>query len=299
MECKKNYKIANIEGNLSVNCLINKNTKEEEKNCYDTILNNIENIYTSKNYDTSYLDNGKDEIIEIEKLKIILTTNENQKKNINSDTTNIDLGDCENSLRQSYNLSSDEILYIKMLEVSQEGMRIPKVEYDIYTKLNGENLEKLSLDSCKNNKISLLIPINNIDNIDKLNSKSGYYNDFCYTATSDSGTDITLEDRKNEYTSNAVCQDGCDFDNYNKNTKKAICSCHAKESSSSFAFMKIDKKKLLDGFKDIRNIVNLKLLKCFKVLFSKKGIYKNVGFYIFIIKMLDFIYSLALLYFMQ
>ena len=41
-------------------------------------------------------------------------------------------------------------------------MRIPKIEYDIYAKLNGENLEKLRLNSCKNNKISLFIPINNI-----------------------------------------------------------------------------------------------------------------------------------------
>ena len=134
--------------------------------------------------------------------------------------TNIDLGECESSLRRTYNLTDNEMLYIKMLEISQEDMRIQKIEYDIYAKLNGENLEKLSLNSCKNNKISLLIPVNNVDNIDKINSKSGYYNDFCYTATSDSGTDITLEDRKNEYPSKTVCQDGCDFDNYDYNIKK-------------------------------------------------------------------------------
>ena len=29
--------------------------------------------------------------------------------------TTIDLGDCENSLRNNYNLSNNEILYIKML----------------------------------------------------------------------------------------------------------------------------------------------------------------------------------------
>ena len=47
--------------------------------------------------------------------------------------------------------------------------------------------------------------------------------------------------------------------------------------------MKIDKKKLLDYFKSINNFMNFKLLKCGKVLFSKQGISKNVGFYIFII----------------
>ena len=116
----------------------------------------------------------------------------------------------------------------------------------------------------------------------KLNSSSAYYNDFCYTATSDSGTDITLKDRKNEYPSKAVCQDDCDFDGYNDTSKKAKCSCVAKKSSSSFADMKIDKNKLLDNFKNIKNIANVKILKCFKVLFSKKGISENVGFYILI-----------------
>ena len=92
-------------------------------------------------------------------MKVILTTTENQKNNINNDNTNIDLGECEQSLRQTYNLTNGEKIYIKMLEISQEEMRIPKVEYDVYAKLNGENLTKLDLNSCKNNKISLSIPV--------------------------------------------------------------------------------------------------------------------------------------------
>ena len=195
--------------------------------------------------------------------------------------TIIDLGECEKSLRQSYNLSDNETVYIKMFEISQEGMRIPKIEYDIYSKLDGEKLIKLNLTSCKNNKISLFIPVDNVGNLDKLNSKSGYYNDVCYTATSDNGTDITLEDRKNEYSSKTVCQDDCDFVNYNYTSKKAKCSCIPKQSSSSFADMKIDINRLLDNFKNIKNIANLNLLKCVKVLFSKIGILENVGFYIF------------------
>ena len=110
--------------------------------------------------------------------------------------TIIDLGECEDTLRKLYNLSNNETIYIKMLEIFQEGMRIPKVEYDIYSKLGGENLNKFDINSCQNNKIFLLIPVNNIDNLDKLNTESDYYNNFCYVATSDSGTDITLNDRK-------------------------------------------------------------------------------------------------------
>ena len=217
----------------------NKTMKEEETKYYDTILEYIEDIMTSNKYNTSALDGGNDEIIKTEKVKVIISTSENQKNNIDNNATTVDLGECENSLRQSYNLLDNETVYIKMLEIYQEGMRIPKVEYDIYAKLNG-SLEKLNLNSCQNNKISLLIPVDNVGTLDKLNSKSGYYNDFCYTATSDNGTDISLEDRKNEYPSKTVCQDDCDFVTYNYTTKKAKCSCEAKKSSSSFADMKID-----------------------------------------------------------
>ena len=279
-ECKENIKISNMEENL-IDCFNNINSIEMEVYCYDNVLEKMEEIFTSNNYDTSKLD-GQDEIIEVNKAKIILTTTENQKNNSNKNITTIDLGDCEQSLRQAYNISSDEKIYIKMLEISQEEMKMPKVKYDVFGKLNRKNLTKLSLDSCENNKISLLIPVPNVDNIDKLNSKSGYYNDLCYTATSESGPDIPLDERKKEYIVNAVCQDGCEFSDYDYNTKKAKCSCDAKESAASFKDMKIDKKKLLDNFKNIKNFLNFNLLKCGKVLFSKQGISKNIGFYIFI-----------------
>ena len=209
MECKKSNEKKSLISYL-INDLDNKKTKEEEINAYDNILKNIEVIYT-KGYDTTYIDNGNDEIIDIEKMKVILTTSDRQKNNINSNMTTIDLEECEYSLRKFYNIFNDIKIYIKMLEISQEGMRIPKIEYDIYSKLNGENLIKLNISTCKNNKISLSIQINNIDNIDIINSSSGYYNDFCDTATSDSGTDITIKDRKDEYPSKALCQDDCDF----------------------------------------------------------------------------------------
>ena len=163
-------------------------------------------------------------------------------------------------------------------------MNIPKVEYDIYSKLSGNHLIKLNLSICENTKISLSIPIEITDSLDKVNSSSGYYNDICYTAISDYGTDISLEDRKKEYIdgNKMVCQENCDFSEYDSNTKKAKCLCNAQESSSSFADMKIDKKKLYQSFTDIKNIVNFRLMKCYKVLFSKNGILYNISNYIII-----------------
>ena len=57
------------------------------------------------------------------------------------------------------------------------------------------------------------------------------------------------------------------------------CSCDVKESSSFFENIKIDKAKLYENFIDIKNIANINILICFKVLFSKNGLIKNYGSY--------------------
>ena len=54
------------------------------------------------------------------------------------------------------------------------------------------------------------------DDIDKINSASEYYNDICYTFTSEDGTDISLSDRKNNCVNNnlTVCDVDCNFNWY-------------------------------------------------------------------------------------
>ena len=191
----------------------------------------------------------------------------------------IDLGDCETSLRNYYNLTNNQTLYIKKLDIIQDGMKAKKVEYDIYSKLSDKNLSKLNLSICENTKIFINIPIEINGNVDKYNTSSGYFNDICYPTTSDDDTDISLQDRKNEYiaSDNIICQDDCDFSAYDSKYKKAKCECYAKESDSSFADMKINKNKLFDNLKDIKNLINLNIMKCYKMLLSFNNIIYNVG----------------------
>ena len=208
-------------------------SKEEEIDYYNSIIKIIEKSYTD-NYDTSKLDNGEDEIIKTEKINVTLTTLQNQKNNINQNMTTIDLGTCENSLRNYYNITNNETIYMKKYDVSQEGYRIPKVEFDVYRKLSETNLTKLNLTVCKNTKIKIIIPIKLTESTDKLNSKSDYYNDICYTTSSEYGTDITLKDRKNDFLdkNKTICQDDCEFIKYDNEKNKVECSCNVKESSS-------------------------------------------------------------------
>ena len=125
-----------------------------------------------------------------------------------------------------------------------------------------------------------------IDELDKYNKSSGYYNDICYTLTSENGTDITLKDRQNEFKINniSICEEDCEFAYYDKINKKAICSCFTKIKMPLISEIKVDKQKLLSNFKDIRNIANFQLIKCIHWLFKAHNIFKNSAYFIFFIK---------------
>ena len=105
-------KIQNII-NFSKNESNNDIVKEEEREYYDTIIEIIEESFTSEYYDTSNLDKGKNEIIEAGKMTISFTTAQNQKNNSNTNMTTIDLGECDTLLRNHYNISDNQTLYIK------------------------------------------------------------------------------------------------------------------------------------------------------------------------------------------
>jgi len=220
-------------------------------------------------------------IITSSNIVITFTTTQNQKSNTYNNTTIIDFEDCETSLRNNYNLTNNETIYIKKIDKIQDGMKALKVEYDAYAKLSGNNLINLNLTVCENNKISIFMPIILTGNLDKYNQSSKYYNDICYTTISEDGTDIILKDRQNEFIDKdlIVCQEDCYFSEYNHDTFKARCICNVKQCSESFEEMNINKAKILENFKNIYNFINFKFLVCYKKLFNK-DILNNVGCYI-------------------
>ena len=64
-QCKKSTKVKDMIQDLldSKDETLEKN-KEEEIKYYDKILDSADKIFVSENYDTSYLDEGNEEIIE-------------------------------------------------------------------------------------------------------------------------------------------------------------------------------------------------------------------------------------------
>ena len=297
--CIFKYQKIQIEDNPENNN--GENKKNEEIKVINILLDSYEKGFTSEDYNTSEIDKGQDDVYEEKELKVIFSNFDNQKKKENekNNYTSINFGDCEIKLREYYKISEDKLLYTKIIEIPSNDMKIPKIEYEnFYCKLNNSNLVQLDKSICKDSKIDIILPVRLDEDINKLNSSSDYYNDICYTTSSESGTDITLEDRKKEFIDNnkTVCQENCVFSKYNYETQKPYYSCEVKQSSKSFADMHIDKSLLYKNFVDIKNIANIKILNCYNILFKRKYIKKNIGFFISIIIILFHIIGIFILY---
>jgi len=273
--CRTNYR-----GNRS-------NDEVQDKvlaNLQDDIIDTFDYHYVNEN--VSIILEEKNNTYEI------ITTN---KKEDDSGTSDIILGKCETTLKNYYSIEPNEPLYILKLDAHREGMQNPKVIYIVYYPLNGYKLEQLDLTLCEGDGISLLFSANLTDDEDLYNKNSGYYNDVCYTYTSEDGTDMSLIDRQQEYADNnkSLCEEGCEFVKYHQDKEKAECSCNVKVTVPLVSEIKID-KDLLYKFVDIKKIMNFDVMKCYKLLLDTKGLIKNIGIYIFLPTLISFFVCLIL-----
>ena len=182
-------------------------------------------------------------------------------------------------------------MFYCIIEIEQEGMAVPSFEYELLYPIDSPNLQKLNLTICKDVKVKIDIPFNLTDDLEKYNSSSPYYNDICYVADSEDGTDISLSDRKQDYVNKnmSICEEGCDFISYNMETQKAVCSCGIKTDIPFLDNVKIDKSLLMDSFTDISNIANTKMMTCYNTVFQKKNNFeKYVLFYFWNFNIFEF-----------
>ena len=125
-----------------------------------------------------------------------ITTTENQKNNNYSNISTINLGECENKLKEKYYVDYNLSLIILKIDYFMPGLLIPVIGYEVYHPIDKY---QLNLTYCKDITIKLNIPVSiNESNIFKHDPNSEYYNDECNIYTTDNGTDILLNDRQNE-----------------------------------------------------------------------------------------------------
>ena len=267
-------------------------------NCIDYLIDVYLDEFRSKviPYNITEIDNGYDYLETKENVIFTLTSTYNQKYNKYINISSIDLSECESKIIDEYKILNNTNIYILKVDIFLPGAMAPKVEYELYHPLNGTNLTLLNMSICEDTKAYIYLPTNiSYEELYKHNPKSDYYNDICKTHTTESGTDIILKDRRNEFIDDNmnICEEDCELinmDEYYNSTRKVKCSCSTKTIFPKLSEIKIDTKKLLANFKNIKNMINFNLLKCIHLLFNLNNITKNYANY-----MLVFLLALSII----
>ena len=249
-------------------------TKEE-------LLDQLESIMEKIKIGQNYQLFGKD--FEL----IIKPTNSSFLEN----STHINFEKCEDILRREKNISLSRIIAILQLEIynTKEQSLINQVEYAAYN----DNKEILDLSICKDTDIEVIHSIindsynlsnyNSFKNtgVDIFNIDDSFFNDICHPY-SESKNDLVLEDRiKYIYQNYSICDQGCSYNKIDFEKKAISCICKVK-TNLSVEETSLNVKK----FSEIKIESNFGLIKCYKLVFSLAGKFKNIGFIIFLILIL-------------
>ena len=242
-----------------------------------------------------------------------ITTTDNEKDSLNDKNTThrlskIDLGECENLLKNHYHIEKTESLiimkYEKITSISSER----SLQYEVY---EPNNRTKLNLSICDNTTIDLYVPIvlsEKLENLyndmkdqgyDLFNIDDPFYQDICTPYKSPNGTDVSLSDRVNYYYNNGetLCQSNCKFSNYSMETQLLKCECDVSNSEiDSKEIKKFTPKSIYESFYETLKFSNYKVLKCHNLAFSIKSLTSNKGGIIAIVYFGLFLISLIFYY---
>ena len=171
--------------------------------------------------------------------QIITSENENEEienKNSTNQLSKIDLGECENLLKDHYRLSRNISLIILKFEKITNISMDRFIQYEVYEPIN---ITKLNLSICDNMTIDIYTPVvlseellnlyNELKNMgyDLFDINSAFYQDICVPFTTPNGTDVLLDDRINYYYHNneLLCQSNCKFSDYSVESQLLKCEC--------------------------------------------------------------------------
>ena len=292
-----------------------KKTKECVKYCnYEDLINNniipsnqpnsitkVFDIISNKiNEGTLNEEIKKDIIINGKNITVQTTTTSNQKyyidNNVNTNLSIIDLTECEKKL------GLDEPLIIIKMDINRNDSISPQVEYLI---INPYTLKKADLSICEDTKVDIYVPFNisqkdldlynfvNAQGYNIFNDKDKFYHDVCTPFNSYNFTDVLISDRINDFYSDRYifCEEGCEIEYININSSYTKCNCDLKKEIN--AENKFSKDKFIEKF-DFDSYSNIRVIICYREVFSKKGQTNNYGSYFLICIIFCFILTMII-----
>ena len=285
--------ITAIKGNFKKDEIL---LKEGMSTYLDSVIN--KNILNFRYYiqDFNISEDKEDKIEIIDGVLYQITTTENQKiKNIST----LYFPVCESILKDKYKIDKNSPLIILKIDYYPQDSLIPIIAYEIYHPFNKS---KLNLQYCNNTKIKFNIPVSINDNeLFKYEPNSDYYTDDCFAYSTEKGTDIILKDRKQEFIDKNLylCETNCNYTGYDKINKQSICVCNISDKMELISEIINNPNKLSNNSKSVfikLSYSNINAFKCFKNLFSKNGLKKNISSYLIIFFIIQFIISTILFF---
>ena len=279
-ECKN-------EETLNINC--NFLNIENETEILNIIKENINSLFEPETGKSQVIKGGNDVIFQV-------TNGKNEKELLkggllnNQNLTILDLGECENILKNEYKINeNDSLIYLKKENINVKASE-KNVQYEIF---HPYNYSKLNLTICKEEKVNIYFPLvlsddtrNKYENMkllgyDMLNINDPFYQDLCTQYETENNTDMPLSARKDYIYNNkdSKCQENCHFSSYLPNSLYINCTCNIdkKEEKKEKSF---NTKKLYESFYEVLKYANFNILKCYNLIFNKDIFQKNIGNYV-------------------
>jgi hypothetical protein len=300
---------------------LDENECSEEKilnnQCLDGEMSENQTNYLYKYLESKYVNKNltdKDIIVQTKNVLFEISSHDTQKNNNNPNVSSIDLGECEHILKSHYHIDKSDDLIILKTDIKSTDLSKTFVQYQVY---HPYKLIPLELSLCNNEKIIVKAPAKLDESTSSLydslkqsgynlfNKSDAFYTDECSVYTSQHGTDMTLEDRKEEiFFTNAnasICQDNCELLNYDSLKNRVDCQCSPQvkkvDINSTYSDNKFNWISFIDDFQKTLHNANFRILKCYKLAFDFQSIFTNIGrIFMSIVILLHFI-TLIIFYF--
>ena len=176
----------------------------------------------------------------------------------------------------------------KTINLVNESSQL-EIQYPLYSYINNE-----SFVNKRNNTENLVDNIKYINerypDIELYNISDPFYNDICFLFTSDVGTDMTLNDRRNEYYINSsLCENNCTLMKIidRDSNPRAVCICDIKYN------LIFDNMKGIKDNVSSYSVQNIKSFICISQTFNY-DLKRNGNFWIFAIILIIQIYLLLI-----
>jgi len=314
-----------FENIISKECIQNCSFDELNKTCsptnnkisiidtYKKIFNNIEKLNLEERL---FRDREKYTIIG-NNVSFIFTTSDIEKEELydNYNSSSIILGESEQYIQQIYSPFDELPFPILKIEIKNNHSTEIEVSYELFNPFNLS--QKLDLNLIPENYIEIRIPAilksYKMDLIFKTKEKGynifdlndSFYHDIC-SPFSYNNSDFSLSERKNiiDLSDENLHLLGCNYSNYDIITFRAIFKCKIGFSEDNLNKSDItnndnkDNSQLVNLIKDnidFSKSSNIKVVKCFSIVFQKNLFKENYGFYImfslFILNIITFICS--------